>query len=63
MFNSPRLGVRYGNTVGANFIDENDPLSSSAYDGLDPWSGAPSPARTPPPTAGPALVFSNVIGL
>lgn len=62
MFNSPRPGVRYGNTLGANFVDDNNPLSSSAYDGLDPWSGAPSPVRTPPPAAVPS-VFSNVIGL
>ncbi|GJJ11483.1 hypothetical protein Clacol_005716 [Clathrus columnatus] len=56
MFNSPRPNVRHGNNLVANF-DDNDPLSSSAYDGLDPWSTAPS--STPAPAV--PSVFSNVI--
>ncbi|KIJ55199.1 hypothetical protein M422DRAFT_151099 [Sphaerobolus stellatus SS14] len=60
MFNAPRPGVRYGNTLGSSFVDDDNPLSSSAYDGLDPWSAAPSPVTTPPPPAVPS-VFSNVI--
>ncbi|KAH7870584.1 uncharacterized protein C8R40DRAFT_1175380 [Lentinula edodes] len=62
MFNSPRPAQRYGgNTsagLGRSFVDE-DPLGSSAYDGLDPWSAAPSPSSTPAPPA--YSVFSSVI--
>ncbi|KAJ3878496.1 hypothetical protein F5051DRAFT_351946 [Lentinula edodes] len=62
MFNSPRPAQRYGgNTsagLGRSFVDE-DPLASSAYDGLDPWSAAPSPSSTPAPPA--YSVFSSVI--
>ena len=61
MFNAPRPGVRYGNTLGASFVDDDNPLTSSAYDGLDPWSAAPSPVTTPPPPAVPS-VFGNVVG-
>lgn len=60
MFNTPRANVRYGSGLVASY-DDNDPLSSSAYDGLDPWSAGPSPITTPPPPAVPS-VFSNVIG-
>ncbi|KAJ4469550.1 hypothetical protein J3R30DRAFT_3550973 [Lentinula aciculospora] len=61
MFNSPRPAQRYGgNTtgLGGSFVDE-DPLASSTYDGLDPWSAAPSPSSTPAPPA--YSVFSSVI--
>ncbi|KAF8524191.1 hypothetical protein JB92DRAFT_3081791 [Gautieria morchelliformis] len=60
MFNAPRPGVRYNTNLGASFVDDNNPLSSSTYDGLDPWSAAPSPVTTPPPPAVPSI-FSNVI--
>ncbi|KAF9047100.1 hypothetical protein BDZ89DRAFT_1058168 [Hymenopellis radicata] len=63
MFNSPRPAQRYGGSTSANgfggsFVDEN-PLSSSVYDGLDPWSAAPSPSPTPMPPA--STTFSSVI--
>ncbi|KAK1232920.1 Sorting nexin mvp1 [Marasmius sp. AFHP31] len=62
MFNSPRPAQRYGgnsaNGFGGSFVDEN-PLASSAYDGLDPWSAAPSPSATPAPQT--SSVFSSVI--
>ncbi|KAL0572803.1 Sorting nexin mvp1 [Marasmius crinis-equi] len=63
MFNSPRPAQRYGgssaNGFGStSFVDEN-PLASSAYDGLDPWSAAPSPSATPAPQT--SSVFSSVI--
>lgn len=65
MFNAPRPAQgRYqasnnGNSFGGSFVDEN-PLASSAYDSLDPWSTAsvvvPSaPAQIPG-------AFSNIIG-
>ncbi|KAF9075303.1 hypothetical protein BDP27DRAFT_1461622 [Rhodocollybia butyracea] len=64
MFNSPRLAQsqRYvgNNGLGGSFVDDN-PLASSAYDGLDPWSAAPSPSSTPAPPATSASVFSSVI--
>lgn len=66
MFNSPRPVQPYGgpstasNGFGGSYVDEN-PLSSSAYDGLDPWSAAPSPSPTPMPPA--TSGFSSVIGL
>ncbi|KAF8573329.1 hypothetical protein K439DRAFT_1375705 [Ramaria rubella] len=60
MFNAPRATVRYNNNLGGSFVDDNNPLSSSTYDGLDPWSAAPSPVTTPPPPAVPSI-FSNVI--
>ena len=63
MFNSPRPAQRYGgnptNGFGGSYVDEN-PLASSAYDGLDPWSAAPSPSATPAPQT--SSVFSSVIG-
>ncbi|KAF9266966.1 hypothetical protein L218DRAFT_1074801 [Marasmius fiardii PR-910] len=62
MFNSPRPAQRYGgnsvNGFGGSFVDEN-PLAGSAYDGLDPWSAAPSPSATPAPQT--SSVFSSVI--
>lgn len=63
MFNAPRPAQRYastpGNGLAGSYVDQN-PLSSSAYDGLDPWSAAPTPS--PPPVAAPS-VFSSVIGM
>ncbi|KAK0188954.1 hypothetical protein F5146DRAFT_1057356 [Armillaria mellea] len=58
MFNSPRPAQRYGssNGFGGSFVDE-DPLAGSTYDGLDPWSTAPSPSPPVPSTT----VFSSVI--
>ncbi|KAJ3761305.1 hypothetical protein EV360DRAFT_38122 [Lentinula raphanica] len=61
MFNSPRPAQRYGGGttgLGGSFVDE-DPLASSGYDGLDPWSAAPSPSSTPAPPA--YSVFGSVI--
>ncbi|KAH7926033.1 hypothetical protein BV22DRAFT_1194706 [Leucogyrophana mollusca] len=61
MFNAPRGAQRYtapANGLGASFVDEN-PLASSVYDGLDPWSAAPSPS--PPPIPSVTSVFSSVI--
>ncbi|KAJ3982078.1 hypothetical protein F5890DRAFT_1556227 [Lentinula detonsa] len=61
MFNSPRPAQRYGGGttgLGGSYVDE-DPLASSEYDGLDPWSAAPSPSSTPAPPA--YSVFSSVI--
>lgn len=61
MFNSPRrnssgpgvlsssLGASGLNGLGASFLNEN-PLSVSVYDALDPWSAAP----TPPPASRPS---------
>ncbi|KAF8517893.1 hypothetical protein BU17DRAFT_49345 [Hysterangium stoloniferum] len=60
MFNAPRPRARYGNALGGNFVDDNNPLSSSTYDGLDPWSAGPSPVATPPPPSVPSI-FNNVI--
>ncbi|KAE9399516.1 hypothetical protein BT96DRAFT_1019417 [Gymnopus androsaceus JB14] len=63
MFNSPRPAQRYGgNTTtgfGGSFVDDN-PLAGSAYDGLDPWSAAPSPSQTPAPGSATSI-FSSVI--
>ncbi|KAK0446743.1 hypothetical protein EV421DRAFT_2079379 [Armillaria borealis] len=58
MFNSPRPAQRYGssNGFGGSYVDE-DPLAGSTYDGLDPWSTAPSPSPPVPSTT----VFSSVI--
>lgn len=65
MFNSPRPAQRYGgNTTtgfGGSFVDDN-PLAGSAYDGLDPWSAAPSPSQTPAPGSATSI-FSSVIGM
>ncbi|KIY63578.1 hypothetical protein CYLTODRAFT_359731 [Cylindrobasidium torrendii FP15055 ss-10] len=63
MFNAPRPTHRYGaastpNGFGNSFVDDN-PLASSMYDSVDPWSAAPSPAPTPMPPA--SSVFSSVI--
>ncbi|KDQ61722.1 hypothetical protein JAAARDRAFT_172106 [Jaapia argillacea MUCL 33604] len=63
MFNAPRPIQPYGRTtsngLGASFVDVN-PLASSAYDGLDPWSAAPSPS--PPPVPSGSGAFGSVIG-
>lgn len=63
MFNAPRPGQKYGgpstNSFGGSFVDQN-PLASSVYDDVDPWSAAPSPSATPAPPA--SSVFSAVIG-
>jgi hypothetical protein len=59
MFNAPRPAQnRYQTTgaLGGSFVDSN-PLSSSAYDGYDPWSGT-----TTPPTAPEQSTFSRIIG-
>ncbi|KAH7908926.1 hypothetical protein BJ138DRAFT_1067954 [Hygrophoropsis aurantiaca] len=61
MFNAPRGAQRYtapANGLGASFVDEN-PLAASVYDGLDPWSAAPSPS--PPPITTVTSAFSSVI--
>lgn len=61
MFNAPRPTQAYGisSSFGGSFVDEN-PLaaSTSGYDGLDPWSAAPSPS--PPPGQVPSI-FTNAI--
>lgn len=61
MFNAPRPAQRYvgssSNGFGS-FVDEN-PLSASGYDGLDPWSNQPSPSSTPAPQS--SSVFAAVI--
>ena len=62
MFNAPRPGQRYAATnqgFAGSFVDEN-PLAGSAYDGLDPWSAAPTPS--PPPIPSAPTVFGAVIG-
>jgi len=63
MFNAPRPAQRYvatsASSFGGSFVNEN-PLTASGYDGLDPWSAAPSPSPTPIPAA--ASVFGAVIG-
>lgn len=63
MFNAPRPAQRYvansASGFGGSFVDEN-PLADSVYDGLDPWSAAPSPSPTPAPHA--TSVLSSVIG-
>ncbi len=60
MFNAPRPTQAYGisSSFGGSFVDEN-PLAASTYDGLDPWSAAPSPS--PPPGQVPSI-FTNAIG-
>ncbi|EGN96804.1 hypothetical protein SERLA73DRAFT_111513 [Serpula lacrymans var. lacrymans S7.3] len=61
MFNAPRPAQRYGSTsngFGGSFVAEN-PLSASVYDGLDPWSAAPTPS--PPPISSLPSTFSSVI--
>ncbi|OCB87801.1 hypothetical protein A7U60_g5124 [Sanghuangporus baumii] len=69
MFNTPRQTHRYGtsgsltanNGFGsANFMGD-DPLANSTYDGLDPWSSAPSPDLPPPPSAVPPSPFASVL--
>jgi sorting nexin-8 len=63
MFNSPRPAQRYVTTsntgLGGSFVNDN-PLAASVYDGLDPWSAAPSPS--PPPIPPANSMFSAVIG-
>ncbi|EIN05981.1 hypothetical protein PUNSTDRAFT_54291 [Punctularia strigosozonata HHB-11173 SS5] len=63
MFNAPRPAQRYASgtgpgNFGGSFVDTN-PLAASTYDGLDPWSAAPSPS--PPPGPAPTSVFGAVI--
>lgn len=60
MFNAPRPTQAYGisSSFGGSFVDEN-PLAASTFDGLDPWSAAPSPS--PPPGQVPSI-FTNAIG-
>ncbi|KAL1701925.1 hypothetical protein EV121DRAFT_262592 [Schizophyllum commune] len=58
MFNAPRSTQRYTSGGFGSFVDEN-PLASSVYDTIDPWSNAPSPA--PPPVTHANSVFSSVI--
>ncbi|KAF8273177.1 hypothetical protein EI94DRAFT_1564763 [Lactarius quietus] len=59
MFNAPRPTQAYGisstTSFGGSFVDEN-PLAASSYDGLDPWSTAPSPSPPPVPS-----IFTNAI--
>jgi len=59
MFNAPRPTQAYGisSSFGGSFVDEN-PLAASTYDGLDPWSAAPTPS--PPPGQVPSI-FTNAI--
>ncbi|KAH9995130.1 hypothetical protein BJV77DRAFT_992702 [Russula vinacea] len=59
MFNAPRPTQAYGisSSFGGSFVDEN-PLAASTFDGLDPWSAAPSPS--PPPGQVPSI-FTNAI--
>ncbi|THH05409.1 hypothetical protein EW145_g4817 [Phellinidium pouzarii] len=67
MFNSPRAAQRYGppnslnNGFGSASFTADDPLAGSTYDGLDPWSSAPSPDLPPPPSAAPPSPFASVI--
>ncbi|KAF8488383.1 hypothetical protein F5888DRAFT_1753380 [Russula emetica] len=60
MFNAPRPTQAYGisSSFGGSFVDEN-PLAASTYDGLDPWSAAPSPS--PPPAGQVPSIFTNAI--
>ncbi|KAF5387312.1 hypothetical protein D9757_005774 [Collybiopsis confluens] len=53
----PEKWSRYLDRVGG----DDNPLASSTYDGLDPWSGNPSPTTTPAPQAAATSVFSSVI--
>ncbi|KAI9433431.1 hypothetical protein BJY52DRAFT_1198651 [Lactarius psammicola] len=59
MFNAPRPTQAYGisstTSFGGSFVDEN-PLAASTYDGLDPWSTAPTPSPPPVPS-----IFTNAI--
>ncbi|ETW78740.1 hypothetical protein HETIRDRAFT_50485 [Heterobasidion irregulare TC 32-1] len=61
MFNAPRptqaYGVSSSTNFGGSFVDEN-PLAVSVYDGLDPWSAAPSPS---PPAV--TSIFTSAIVL
>lgn len=62
MFNAPRPTQAYGISssavsFGGSFVDEN-PLAASTYDGLDPWSVAPTPSPPPVPS-----IFTNAIGM
>ncbi|TFK53402.1 hypothetical protein OE88DRAFT_1806360 [Heliocybe sulcata] len=63
MFNAPRPSQPYNgsssNNFGvASFVDE--PLAASAYDGLDPWSAAPTPS--PPPGYTVPTALTAVLG-
>ncbi|KAL1747816.1 hypothetical protein HDZ31DRAFT_30940 [Schizophyllum fasciatum] len=58
MFNAPRSTQRYTSGGFGSFVDE-DPLATSVYDTIDPWSNAPSPA--PPPEAHANSLFSTVM--
>ncbi|EJD07688.1 uncharacterized protein FOMMEDRAFT_143983 [Fomitiporia mediterranea MF3/22] len=68
MFNAPRPTQRFStsgsftanNFGSASFTSEN-PLANSTYDGLDPWSSAPSPDLPPPPTVAPTSPVASVI--
>ncbi|KAF7308565.1 Sorting nexin [Mycena chlorophos] len=63
MFNAPRAQPRYTTSnggFGGSFVDEN-PLSVSVYDALDPWSNSPSPSATPAPGAANNSLFSSII--
>ncbi|KAJ8469126.1 hypothetical protein ONZ45_g16999 [Pleurotus djamor] len=64
MFNSPRPAQRYtgasSNNFGGSFVEDN-PLATSVYDGLDPWSAAPSPSPPPMPSTASNPVFNSVI--
>ncbi|TFY80322.1 hypothetical protein EWM64_g3691 [Hericium alpestre] len=54
MFNAPRPTQAYGiastNSFGGSFVVDENPLAASTYDGLDPWSAAPSPSPPPVPS-------------
>lgn len=59
MFNAPRPTHANYTGFGGSFVDESaNPLAASTYDdGVDPWSGNPSPAPPPVPQA-----FAGAIG-
>ncbi|KAL5513289.1 MVP1 [Sanghuangporus vaninii] len=69
MFNTPRQTQRYGtsgsltanNGFGSASFMGDDPLANSTYDGLDPWSSAPSPDIPPPPSSAPPSPFASVL--
>lgn len=66
MFNAPRPSQRYAatsaNGFGSGSFVADNPLAGSAYDGLDPWSAAPTPAPLPAP-ARSVSTFTSVIGM